>query len=236
MRTVSSLIVIGAGALLFGIVEGQSFAAVNASSATHATSGKDEPTTITGTVLDAAGKPVRGAMIVLSNTDHSVARFTDAVGKYRIEGSGISDFQITASYFGFTEMTLKVPAGGTHIRDMRLKPGFDTLQMTSADVASFLPKNAETDWMKARCVGCHGLTQPERLRGADRETFSAVLTNMQLSYPLTALTEKDIEYGIALTVKYFGKDAPVPSAATVRRPPPRPGGIESDHLHRESSR
>ncbi|MBK6413226.1 carboxypeptidase-like regulatory domain-containing protein [Sphingopyxis sp.] len=176
------------------------------------------PFEISGTVTDASGAPVRGAFVTVADEQSAISRLTDSNGAYRIVVPYPAEFSLSASRFGFATQSVTLTSKDNGTRSFRLSPEFDRTQLTSAQITSFLPKNTETDWLKARCVGCHGMTEPEQFRGSDEGVFDSILRNMQLSYGITFLHDPDLKYAAKLTTKYFGKDAP-PSLETVKSRP-----------------
>ncbi|MBK7903792.1 MAG: carboxypeptidase regulatory-like domain-containing protein [Proteobacteria bacterium] len=176
-----------------------------------------EDAVVTGVIVDSAGAPVRGALVQVTNGSRSISRFTDAKGTYRISGLPETTLQVTASRLGFKSQTIDARTPTNGASNFRLEERFDRLQLSDAELLTHLPQNSEVEWLKARCITCHGLTDLERFRGVPEEAWLAMLKSMEFSYGTESLTADDDAYAVKLLMKYFGPDAPVPTAQTVRR-------------------
>jgi streptogramin lyase len=174
---------------------------------------------LSGTVKDASGAPLRGALVKLSDGSRYVARFSDAKGAYRVEAMSAGKHQVSVSHRGFAEQSQEVSLDQSRVAHFRLNKQFNRMQLTSAEILTTLPQNREVQWLKVRCIACHGMTQPEHLRGANEQALSVVFKSMQMNYGNEWLTAEDIAYGVKLSQKYFGPDSPQPTEATVRRAP-----------------
>jgi streptogramin lyase len=176
---------------------------------------------VSGRVTDAAGAPVRAALVTVIYGTRSIARFADASGAYRItDVPRAEQLKVRATRSGFADQEQTLTPSGDVKADFRLQEQFDHMQLTSAEVMSLLPQNSDVAYIKTHCISCHGLTQPEHLRGVgDPRAWNAVFHGMMLRYDVPQLTEQDMAYAATILPKYFGPDAPAPSAQTVQRAP-----------------
>jgi len=175
--------------------------------------------TVSGFVRDAAGAPVRGALIIVADGPRSVARFSGATGVYRIPGVPRKAVQITVSGWGYDAQIRQLKPDKDIAADFQLTPLLDAQTLTSAEILTVIPANKETQWLQVRCINCHGFTQLGHLRGATHDQWLSVFKIMQLNYGREELMPADWPYAAQLTTKYFGPDAGQPTAQTVRRVP-----------------
>jgi streptogramin lyase len=174
---------------------------------------------VSGVVKDPSGKPIRGALVTVADGPRSIARFTDASGAYRIADAPRKALSVTASGYGFAPMSKTLTAGQAGTVDFQLPEQFNPQELTTSEILTTLPQNRETEWLKVRCISCHGLSQVARLRGATEPTWIATFKTMQLQYGREELKPEDYEYTAKAVAKYFGPNGPQPTAQSVRRAP-----------------
>src|SRR5690242_16072109 len=58
---------------------------------------------ISGTVNDDSGKPLRGARVTVTSGYKSVSRFADAAGRYKITGLAPGNYTVSATAWGFED-------------------------------------------------------------------------------------------------------------------------------------
>jgi len=112
---------------------------------------------ISGTVTDNAGEPVRGAIVKaeLGNTLH--ARYSSASGHYEIDALAPGQYEVTVDAFGFALATQKTEAGDRAVANFSLSPDYDPARLKTAQLQQLLPDNKEHIFLVNRCSSCHGL-------------------------------------------------------------------------------
>lgn len=85
------------------------------------------PSSVHGTVRDAARQPLAGVSVYLSGTTRGTA--TDAQGRYRIDGVAPGSYRLVGSMVGYETQTVPVllAAGDGARADLRLAPAVETL-------------------------------------------------------------------------------------------------------------
>jgi hypothetical protein len=131
---------------------------------------------IHGIVTDQAGKPIRGAMIKAIAGGNTVARFSQADGRYEIRLPGNS-YDISADAFGFRPKTAKnvTQSGETNFS---LGPGISVLRLNGAELQSLLPYNDETKLIEATCVHCHSFQRIAHKRGQTAAEWMSFIPTM----------------------------------------------------------
>src|SRR5712692_1515440 len=89
---------------------------------------------IPGVVADDAGKPIRGAIVKATLGRNSVARFTDASGRYQISGLQGESYDVSATAWGFGSKTLKVGAGQASDANFSLNHKWDLNRISEAEL------------------------------------------------------------------------------------------------------
>jgi streptogramin lyase len=192
-----------------------------------------------GKITDQAGKPIRGAMIKAIAGGKTVARFSQADGRYDITLTGDS-YDISVDAFGFRSKTTKgvTKSGETNFS---LSSGMSVLRLNGAEIQSLLPYNDETKFIEATCVHCHSFQRISHKRGfsaAEWKTFIPTMPSGRLPFNppgSTAhadgeqLTPKDWDTPAMADLtnaleKYFGPDSQLgpdadpPKAEQVQHP------------------
>lgn len=175
---------------------------------------------LTGQVTDPTGAPVRAVFVEVEGGRRSIVRFTDNRGMFEIAGIPAGEVEVTVSGRGFAPVSRSMKINGQGKADFRIKPEFDRLRLTSAEILSTLPDNAETRWIQVRCVACHGLTSAEMARGADKSGWRDIFKAMLFDYGAEVLKEPDQAYGATLLEKYFGPGSTPPEEKDIAWGPP----------------
>ncbi len=174
---------------------------------------------VAGVVRDASGAPIRGALVTVADGPQSIARFTDASGAYRIPDAPRKALRVSASGYGLAPMSKTLTASQAEAVDFQLTAQFNPQELTTSEILTTLPQNDETRWLKVRCISCHGLTQPGHLRGAAEPLWMETFKSMQEVYAREEIKPEDYAYTAKIVAKYFGPNAPEPTAQSVRRAP-----------------
>jgi virginiamycin B lyase len=178
---------------------------------------------IHGIVTDEAGKPIRGAMIKAIAGGKTVARFSQADGRYEITLPGDS-YDISAEAFGFKPKTTKnvTQSGETNFS---LRSGILVSRLNGAEIQSLLPYNDETKFIEGECVHCHSFQRVALKRGYTAAEWMAFIPTMpkgRLPFnppgsgpheDFATLTAKDFATPAMVSLsqaleKYFGPDSP----------------------------
>src|SRR5207253_5248983 len=89
--------------VLFLMMGGNAFAQIQVGGAPRPGAASN-PTSITGTVTDSAGRPLNGAAVTIKSSETGpivTGALTDAKGKFRIEGLSKGKYHVHVSYIGF---------------------------------------------------------------------------------------------------------------------------------------
>jgi len=164
---------------------------------------------IHGVVTDAAGKPVRGAIIKATAGSLSVSGYSQNDGRYEISvPAGAYDISVDA--YGFGPKRVKKDAADAAETNFTLTPRIDVSRLSAADIVGLLPDNPDTRMIRATCVGCHDYDTILKRRGSTSGEWQQFLPNMtgdrQMFQPKFT-PEQLAALGTALE-KYFGPNAP----------------------------
>jgi virginiamycin B lyase len=165
--------------------------------------------TIHGIVTDAAGKPVRGAIIKATAGNLSVSAYSQNDGRYEISVPA-GKYDVSVDAYGYGPKRVNTDATQAGETNFSLAPRIDVSRLSGADIDSLLPDNPQTRMIRSTCISCHNFDTILKRRGNTSDEWQQFLPNMtgyrQMFQPnfspeqLTAL-------GAALE-KYFGPDAP----------------------------
>src|ERR1700676_4748585 len=100
---------------------------------------------IRGIVTDGTGKPIRGAIVKASAGILTVSRYSQNDGRYEISVPA-GTYDVTAESFGFGGKRQPAQTGETNFQ---LAPRVDVALLTSAEMDSILPDNADTKLLRA---------------------------------------------------------------------------------------
>lgn len=226
MRTGKSVLMVG---LLIGIGATIVF---RFSEAPRATVRAASTVSISGTVRDGGGAPLRGARITVATERESISRFSDASGRYRIENLDPGPYQVSATGWGYDVKREDRELSEDLQMDFSLAQDWDPLRLSSADWLSALPENEDTLTLRATCIRCHNLSYVTRRRGLDATLWTNLVVNMgEFGDMLRGLPAGvphdsnmfDIPPASAskiggILAEYFGRNSPVPTREQVRRP------------------
>ncbi len=164
---------------------------------------------IHGVVTDAAGKPVRGAIVKATAGNLSISGYSQNDGRYEFSvPAGTYDISADAYGFGPKRQTKDVSQAGE--TNFTLSPRIDVARLSGAEIDSLLPDNSQTRMIRATCISCHNFDTIIKRRGNTSEQWQEFLPNMtgdrQMFQPKFS-PEQLGALGAALE-KYFGPDAP----------------------------
>jgi len=162
-----------------------------------------------GVVTDAAGKPVRGAIVKATAGNLSISAYSQNDGRYEISvPAGTYDISVDAFGFGPKRQTKDASQAGE--TNFALTPKLDVSRLSGAEIDSLLPDNAQTRMIRATCISCHNFDTIIKRRGSTSEQWQEFLPAMtgdrQMFQPKFS-PEQLAALGAALE-KYFGPDAP----------------------------
>jgi virginiamycin B lyase len=172
--------------------------------------------TITGTVTDVAGKPLRGAPVTARLDNMSVSRYTDASGKYQIAGLKPGSYEISATAYGYESKTMekKISTSAVEVA-FSLKPEWNPMQISAAEYISAFGDDKDMRNIEANCESCHNLSWIMRRRGMTAEEWKRFIPKMGTRFYLPNLSEDKLT-DISLSLgKVFGPDSPVPTQEQV---------------------
>ena len=162
-----------------------------------------------GVVTDAAGKPVRGAIIKATSGNLTISGYSQNDGRYEISVPA-GTYDISADAYGFGPKRLNKDATQPGETNFTLTPRIDVSRLSAADIVGLLPDNADVRMIRATCVGCHDFDTILKHRGDTADKWQAFLPAMtgdrQMFQPKFS-SEQLAALGAALE-KYFGPAAP----------------------------
>jgi len=159
---------------------------------------------IRGIVTDSTGKPIRGAIVKASAGILTVSRYSQNDGRYEISVPA-GTYDVTAESFGFGGKKQPAQTGETNFQ---LAPRVDVALLTSAEMDSLLPDNADTKLLRATCTGCHNLDTILHKRGMTSDQWQSFVQNMtQDRMPQPKFSAKQLSALGPMLEKYFGPDA-----------------------------
>jgi len=164
---------------------------------------------IHGVVTDAAGKPVRGAIVKATAGDLSVSRYSQSDGRYEI-GVPAGNYDLSVEAYGFAPKRQKLDAAQAADTNFSLPPRLDLTRLSAADIDALLPDNAQTRMIRAACISCHSFDRIMNRRGSTSVQWQEFLPNMtgdrRMFQPKYSPDELG-KLGAALE-RYFGPDSP----------------------------
>jgi len=196
---------------------------------------------VSGMVKDDAGKPLRGARVIVATEQESISRFADSAGRYKIENLGPAPYQISATAWGYEVKSESRELSADTEMNFSLAEHWDARRLSSADWLSALPENEETHTLRATCIRCHNLSYIVRRRGLTAPLWANLVQNMgefgdmlrgmpaglpHSSNMFESTPEMALKLG-AILVKYFGPNSPVPARDQVRRPALRDAALRA---------
>jgi streptogramin lyase len=135
---------------------------------------------ISGVVIDSAGKPVRGATVKARMGTKTVSKYTDNTGRYRISGLEPVDYSVTVDADGFALVTKEVDASQNDETDFKLSPYMDVSRLVSAEMRFLIPETSDAIQVYDRCSNCHGLETALQGAGMPAAAWEAFLPGMSL--------------------------------------------------------
>src|SRR5712672_3216794 len=93
---------------------------------------------IQGTVTDASGKPVRGAIVKATLGTKSIIRYSQNDGRYEIAVPA-GNYDVTADAWGFAPKKQTKDTAQAGSTDFRLTSKIDVTRLSSAEIEGMLP-------------------------------------------------------------------------------------------------
>ncbi|MBI3048043.1 MAG: carboxypeptidase regulatory-like domain-containing protein [Acidobacteria bacterium] len=182
---------------------------------------------IRGTVTDAGGKPIAGALVKATLGSKSVSRYTGADGRYELTVSP-GTYALVVEAFGFATERRSKDAAEAAAANFALAPSWSVTQFIGADIDQLIPDDhPPAQLLKSTCINCHALDVMLRRRGATAaEWRTYVEKQMPLRYgrPYNASEAEwkvitgELERWFGPKGQYFGPGAEPPKPEQVRRP------------------
>jgi streptogramin lyase len=177
---------------------------------------------IHGAVTDSAGKPIRGAIVKATLADKTVARFTQADGRYEISVPP-GKYSISAEAYGFASKTQSKDAAQTEMLDFSLAPSRSVFMLSGSEIESLLPHDKEASAIEASCVSCHTFNTIIVRKGYTAEQWAEFIPNMN-NRTLNPHFEPELLTGLSKALEkhfgpnspYFGDDATAPTLEQVK--------------------
>jgi len=134
--------------------------------------------TLRGIVTDAAGAPVRGAIVKASSGGKSIARYTDQHGRYHISGLQPGRYEVSVNAYGFAVEKQKKDIAEASELAIKLSRPSDETALTSADLRYLFPTTPVAYDVYSTCSTCHGLESVLPMRGLTAEAWESFLPAM----------------------------------------------------------
>jgi virginiamycin B lyase len=177
-----------------------------------------------GVVTDAAGKPVRGAIVKATAGNLTVSAYSQNDGRYELSAPA-GTYEITADAFGFGPKRVSTDVSQPGDTNFSLSPRLDVSRLSGADIDSLLPDNPQTRMIRATCISCHNFDTIIKRRGNDSAEWQEFLPSMtgdrQMFQPKFS-PEQLAALGAALekyfgpAAPYFGPDSEAPTAEQIK--------------------
>jgi len=175
---------------------------------------------ISGVVTDDAGKPLRGATVTARVGNMSIARFTDASGKYLITGLTPGSYKLTATAYAFGSKTLDQDiSSSTPDVGFALKPNWNPTQISSAEYISAFGNDKDVRNIEGTCQACHNFSWIMRRRGQTADEWREFIPRMGTVFFIPNLSEEKLTDISQSLEKAFGPDSPAPTQEQVHHVP-----------------
>jgi virginiamycin B lyase len=173
---------------------------------------------LSGTVTDDGGKPIRGASVTARVENMSISRFSDASGKYQIAGLKPGNYSVSATAYGFELKSVdKEIGGGPADVAFSLKPRWNPANISTAEYISAFNDDKDIHKIEGTCTACHNFSWIMRRRGqtaAEWQDFIPAMSPRHLFVTPKLSPEQIQDISVSLE-KYFGPDAPLPTKEQV---------------------
>lgn len=162
---------------------------------------------LSGVVLDAANKPLKGVMVKAHNAERNVAKYvyTDAEGIYKIDRLWPGKYQVSTRRHGYLP-TIKnnIEVRKRKISNLKLVLTKGTVagKMGDPDYLEQLPDAPGKKLLRSVCIQCHGLTERIAFQKKTPEMWEATLDNMLGR--IAPLPEGQREILLDYLNRYFG--------------------------------
>jgi virginiamycin B lyase len=173
---------------------------------------------ITGVVTDDAGKPIRGAAVTAKIDNMSVSRYSDASGKYSLDGLKPGNYSISATSYGYETKSVNKEIGGAPSDvAFSLKQHWDPSIISTAEYISAFGNDKDVHKIEGTCTVCHNFSWIMRKRGQTASEWEDFIPNMSPRHLfVTPRLSPDQLQDISVSLeKVFGPDAPLPTKEQV---------------------
>jgi streptogramin lyase len=121
---------------------------------------------IRGTVSDAGGKAIAGALVKGTLGNKSVSRYTGADGRYELTVAP-GTYEVVAEAFGYRMERKSKDTSADGAVNFSMTPNWSVTQFTGADIDQLIPDDhAAPRLLKSTCINCHALDVMLRRRGS----------------------------------------------------------------------
>ncbi len=161
-----------------------------------------------GVITDSAGKPVRGAIIKANAGYKTVARYSQADGRYEITLPP-GTYSVSVDAFGFAGKRLTKDATEAGDTNFSLTPRLDLTRLSGADLENLLPDNPQTRLITVSCIECHGIENIMHKSGFTAAEWQGFIPTMPRGKVLPPTFSPAALTAVTTALeKYFGPDAP----------------------------
>jgi virginiamycin B lyase len=179
--------------------------------------------TLSGTVTDATGTPVRSAFVRAKNAKNQITTIvlTDSRGQYRFESLSPGAYKIEATAVGYkTDVRSNVGVGAVPLvsQDFSLQKGivrWSDLSVHQGQV--LLPDDPGKELLFDKCMNCHGFQSREASSRRDEDGWRQALDLMRdpasgLGYfnDVTRVSDQDAATIVSYLNTVFGVDSDLP--------------------------
>jgi len=192
--------------------------------------------TLRGVVTDAAGKPVRGAVVKATLGPKSISRFTQNDGRYEIPvAAGTYQMSVDAYGYGVKFQTKDTAQPGD--TNFTLTPKWDVTRLTGADITPLIPTDAQGNLLRAVCLECHDFSVVIHRRGMTSAEWQSFLPDMpggrrarrNYSPEESAALGAALEKYFGPEAKYFGPEAEPPTQEQIAHPAVAPAVLKATY-------
>ena len=184
---------------------------------------------IRGTVADAGGTPIAGALVKATAADgiKSISRYTGADGRYELTVPS-GPYNVVASAHAFRSEAQSKDAPAATTLNFSLTANWGVQHLTGADIDALIPDQASTELLKSGCINCHALDVMLRRRGYTAAQWrNYVETGMTQRIGRGKYNASEAEWKVLTSElerwfgpngQYFGPKADPPKPEQVHRP------------------
>ncbi|HVB34526.1 MAG TPA: carboxypeptidase regulatory-like domain-containing protein [Patescibacteria group bacterium] len=178
-----------------------------------------------GTVTNAEGRPMRGAVVTATMNNPaatvrqmSVSRYSDDAGRYRITGLEPGTYSLAATAWDHSQSEMEKAIAGTTEVNFTLKQQWSPFLISTSTFISAYGQQKGIRNIEATCTDCHNFSWIMRRYGSmNAEQWANFIPNMSprhlfVTPQLSAQERHDIGIDLA---KYFGPGVPLPTEKQV---------------------